>query len=169
MANTIAYQNPIYEESCSLKFSVYCSIVFYKWSSFDEMFPGLSIAYYKGLSEHVDFMASLGGSFAKYELRNKTQTSRSEKILLEADANLNMKLLTDNYRITPYITAGVGASLYGVHYGAYIPLGLGLQIKLGDDAFIVSGFQYRTGITDFTANHLNYSIGFAAPLGSKGN
>jgi hypothetical protein len=136
------------------------------WSSFKEMSPGLSVAYHKGLSDHVDFMASLGGAYVKYQLRNGKQVS-SERILIEADVNLNMKLLPDNFPVNPYVTAGVGASLYGVHYGAYIPLGLGLQFKLGEDAFLFSNFQYRTGITEFTNNHMNLSVGFGAPIGSK--
>lgn len=134
-------------------------------SKFTDMSPGLSVTYYKGVSNHVDFMASLGGSYSRYDFKNGT-SARSEKLLLEADANVNIKLLPDSYRVTPYLTAGVGASLYSVHYGAYIPLGLGIQFKLGEDAFIFSNMQYRTGITEFTANHLNYSLGFGAPIGS---
>jgi len=134
------------------------------FSKFTEMSPGLSISYYKGISSHVDFMASIGGSYTKYDFKNNT-SGRSDKLLIEADANLNYKLLPDSYRLTPYITTGVGASLYSVHYGAYIPLGLGLQVRLGEEAFLFSNLQYRVGISDFTANHLNYSIGFGAPLG----
>jgi hypothetical protein len=134
-------------------------------SKFTEMSPGLSVAYFNGISEHVDFMATFGGSFAKYDFKNG-RTSRSESILLELDANVNVKLLPDNYKVNPYFTAGVGTSLYGVHYGAYIPLGLGLQFRLGEDAFLFSNMQYRTGITEFAGNHLNFSFGFGAPLNS---
>ena len=135
-------------------------------SNFTDMAPGLSVSYYKGISDHVDFMASLGGSSAKYEFKNGRQ-NRAAKILLEADANVNLKLLSDRYKVTPYITAGVGASLYGVHYGAYIPMGLGLQFRLGEDEFLFTNAQYRNGITDYANNHLNFAIGFGAPLGSS--
>jgi hypothetical protein len=128
------------------------------------MYPGLSISYFNGISDQVDFMASLGGSFAKYDFKSG-QTNRAERLLLELDANVNVKLLPDNYKVTPYITAGVGTSVYGVHHGAYIPLGLGFQVRLGEGAFLFSNFQYRTGITEFTNNHFNYAIGFGAPLG----
>jgi hypothetical protein len=139
-----------------------------QWSNFSEMSPGLALAYHKGISSHVDFMASLGASYAKFTPKDR-MTNTTERLLLEADANVNVKLLPDNYAVTPFVTAGVGASLYGVHYGAYIPFGLGLQVRLGDDAFILTGLQYRTGITQFTGNHLNYSIGFSAPIGTRGN
>jgi hypothetical protein len=134
-----------------------------KLSSFTDMSPGVSISYYKGLSDHFDFMSTIGGSSPRYDFKNG-KANRSAKILLEADAAVNMKLLSDNYKVTPYLTLGVGASLYGVHYGAYIPMGLGIQFKLGEDAFLFTNLQYRNGITEFANNHLNYSLGFGAPL-----
>jgi hypothetical protein len=134
-----------------------------KLSSFTDMSPGVSISYYKGLSDHFDFMSTIGGSSPKYDFKNG-KTNRSAKLLLEADAAINMKLLPDNYKVTPYLTLGVGASLYGAHYGAYIPMGLGIQFKLGEDAFLFTNLQYRNGITEFANNHLNYSLGFGAPL-----
>jgi len=134
-----------------------------KLSKLNEMAPGVSISYFKGLSDHFDFMASIGGSSSRYDFKNGG-ANRSAKFLLEADANINMKLLPDTYMVTPYFTAGLGASLYGVHYGAYIPLGLGIQFNLGEDAFLFTNLQYRTGITEFANNHLNYSLGFGAPL-----
>lgn len=135
------------------------------FSKVTDMSPGLSVGYYKGMSDHVDFMASLGGSFTSYEYKNG-RSNKSDELLLEADANVNVKLLSDNYIVTPFITAGVGASKYGVHYGAYIPVGLGVQIKLGEEVFLFTNAQYRNGITDYTNNHLNFSLGFGAPLGS---
>ena len=134
-----------------------------KLSSFTDMSPGVSISYYKGLSDHFDFMSSIGGSSPRYDFKNG-KTNRSAKLLVEADAAVNMKLLSDNYKVTPYLTLGVGASLYGVHYGAYIPMGLGIQFRLGEDAFLFTNLQYRNGITDYANNHLNYSLGFGAPL-----
>jgi OOP family OmpA-OmpF porin len=135
------------------------------FSKVTDMSPGLSVGYYKGLSDHVDFMASLGGSFTSYEFKNG-RSNKSDALLLEADANLNVKLLSDNYIVNPYLTAGVGASKYGPHYGAYIPLGFGIQVKLGEEVFLFTNAQYRNGITDYTNNHLNFSLGFGAPLGS---
>jgi hypothetical protein len=137
------------------------------WSNLSEMQPGLAVSYYQGLTNNVDFMATLGGSFVDYATKTRPR-SGSEKFLVEADANLNMKLLSDHYVVTPYFSAGVGASKYGVHWGAYIPFGVGLQFKLSEESFLFTNFQYRVGITDNSANHFNYSIGFGAPLFGSG-
>lgn len=133
------------------------------WSNFSQMAPGLSINYLQGLNEHVDFMATLGGSFVDYTYENN-QREGSDKFLLEADANLNLKLLRDRYIVNPYFTAGVGVSKYSSYWGAYIPFGLGVQFKLSTETFLFTNFQYRTAITDKVSNHFSYSIGFAAPL-----
>jgi len=136
------------------------------WSKISEMSPGLSINYMQGLTDHIDFMASLGGSFADFNFKNveNASTPSSNRFLLEADANAVFKLLTDKYIVNPYLSAGVGASLYNASYGAYIPFGFGIQFKLSEESFLFTNAQYRLGITDKSSNHFNYSIGFAAPL-----
>lgn len=111
-------------------------------------------------------MATLGGSFVRYPFKNRT-TSTTEGFLLQADANVNLKLLEDNYIVNPYLTAGVGASLYQVYYGAYIPAGAGFSFRLHEDALMFTQVQYRIGITDNTANHFNFQLGFATPLRKK--
>ncbi len=135
-----------------------------KWAKFNEMAPGLSIQYMQGLTEHFDFVSSLGGSFADFNFKNQAGTNTTSTFLLELDANLIAKLLSDKYILSPFLSIGVGASNYKSSYGAYIPFGAGLQVKLSDESFIFTSGQYRVGITDKTANHFNYSIGFAAPL-----
>ena len=41
------------------------------WSKFSQMSPGLSVNYYQGLSNHLDFMASLGASMVDYTFKNR--------------------------------------------------------------------------------------------------
>jgi hypothetical protein len=37
-----------------------------QWAKPSEMTPGISVGYFEGLSEHVDFMTNLGGTFVDY-------------------------------------------------------------------------------------------------------
>ena len=37
-----------------------------QWTKIKDMSPGLSLHYYDGLTEQIDFMGSLGGSYVKY-------------------------------------------------------------------------------------------------------
>ena len=135
------------------------------WAQFSEMSYGLSVQYLQGITNHVDFSGTLGGSFVKYPFPNKPMAS-SDALLVELDAAVNLKLLTDKYTFVPYAVAGVGASMYmGSHFAAHIPVGMGFQINLGkQDAFLFTQGLYKMRVTSQSANHFSYSIGFAAPL-----
>ncbi|MDB5193606.1 MAG: OmpA family protein [Segetibacter sp.] len=137
-----------------------------EFSSLKEMSWGILINYSQGIFEHVDFVGTLGGSFVNYPFKNRTSSSK-DAFLLHADANVNVKLLNDSYILNPYATAGIGASLYQVYYGAYIPAGVGLQVRLSEESLLFTQAQYRFGITDNTADHFNFQLGFAIPLSLK--
>jgi OmpA-OmpF porin, OOP family len=136
-----------------------------QWATFSEMSYGLSVQYLEGLTDHVDFSGTLTGTFVKYPFPKKAM-STSDALLLELDAALNLKLLTDRYILVPYAVGGAGISMYqGRDFAAYVPLGMGFQLNLGKgDAFMFTQGLYKVGITNLAANHFSYSIGFAAPL-----
>jgi hypothetical protein len=135
------------------------------WAQFNEMSYGLSIQYLQGLTNHVDFSASLGGSFLKYPFPNKP-TAANDALLLELDATLNLKLLTDKYVLVPYANVGLGTSIYKMNtFAAHLPVGMGFQVNLGhSDAFFFTQANYKIAVSGPSANHFSYSIGFAAPL-----
>ncbi len=133
-----------------------------------DMIPGFGITYYEGLSDHFDFMSSLQGSFIKYPFRSGRGIGK-EWFHTQLDANVNMKLVTDDHFCVPYLTAGVGIFSHGgTYFGAYIPVGSGLQFNLGNqETFLFTQFQYRIAVTDNAAYHFNYSLGIGAPLNPK--
>ena len=134
-----------------------------QWSKVSEMGPGLAINYFQGITDFVDFSASFGASIVDYTFKNRLNLG-FDNFLIETDANINVKLLTDKYLVTPYLSAGAGISKYKSYWGAYIPFGFGLQFRLAENTFLNTQFQYRTGITSMTNNHFNYSIGFGTPI-----
>lgn len=138
------------------------------WAQFNEMAYGLSLQYMEGLTNHVDFSSSLSGSFLKYPFSNKA-TPSNDALLVDLDATLHLKLLTDKYCVVPYANVGVGVSAYKFStYAAYFPVGLGFQFNLGkQDAFFFTQADYKTAVTNSGTNHFTYSLGFSAPLTSK--
>ncbi|WP_153799116.1 OmpA family protein [Foetidibacter luteolus] len=134
------------------------------WSRIKDMDIGFGLEYLQGLTEHLDFSARLDATSLDY-LFNNMPGLGNDNMLLEGDANIKLKLLSDKYFLTPYLSAGAGVSRYTAYWAAYMPLGGGLQVSLGKgDAFLFSNFQYRIPVTENANYHFNYSFGFGAPL-----
>jgi|CXWL01.1.fsa_nt_gi outer membrane protein OmpA-like peptidoglycan-associated protein len=137
-----------------------------KFAKLRQMSPGLAINYFKGLTNHIDFAGSIGGSFVNYPMPSRAFAS--DNFLLEASAQMNLKLTTEKYWVQPYIIAGVGAHKYRSYYGAFMPLGLGLKVNFFDEAHLFIASTYRVPVTTETANyHLQHSIGIAGALSKK--
>lgn len=130
------------------------------------MNPGLSINYLSGLSNHVDFIATLGGSLGDFPIQNGASSGKSN-FLLESTAGLNLKLLTDHYIVVPFIDLGVGASKYKKSYAAFIPIGVGLQVNIANKVYLIVNSQYRVGITENASYHLYHSFGIASTISGK--
>jgi OmpA-OmpF porin, OOP family len=138
-----------------------------RWAKFAEMSPGLAVTYFKGLQKHVDFAATLAASFVNYPLPDKPAFA-SDGLLLEADASLNLKMFSEDYWFTPYLTVGAGGSQYKGRYGAFIPLGAGLKVNFFDEASLFVQTQYRIPVTYATTNyHLMYSVGVSGIIGKR--
>lgn len=136
-----------------------------EWSSFDRKRVGMAITYTEGLNEKLDFNARLGMSDVDYTLSNKPYASSTgSRTFFELDANLFMKLLSNDYVVSPFISLGAGASLWKGYYAAYIPTGLGLQVNLSNETFLIVQSQYRIPVTGNSANNLFFSIGVSSVL-----
>ena len=133
------------------------------WSKTSRMTAGLAASYLKGVSNHVDFIGTASASFLDYPLPDKG-TSGTIKFLLDVTAVANFKLVSDNYYFTPYVSLGGGVSKYGGYYGAFIPVGAGIQVNVFDEAFLLINSQYRIPVTENVAYHLYHSIGFAGNI-----
>jgi len=138
-----------------------------KIAQFKDMAPGISLNYWKGLNNHIDFAATLAGSFLKYPFKGRRPLTPSDnKLLLELDATANFKLLPDRYFVTPYLTAGAGVSQYDGYWGAYIPVGPGVQFNFSRNVFLQLQGQYRMGISENTNYHFYYGLGLLKRMGN---
>jgi OOP family OmpA-OmpF porin len=136
------------------------------WSKFKEMSPGLALTYFKGVKPYVDFAGTLAASFVNYPLRNNKAAGSSDALLLEGDVSGNFKMFDESYWVTPYVTAGIGASKYRGYYAAFVPLGLGFKVNLFDEAAVFIASQYRIPVSYETGNyHFIYSFGIAGVIG----
>lgn len=137
-----------------------------EWHKTKNMAAGIAVSYIQGLGQHLDFSGAISGSFLNYPVPNKAATYNTS-LLLEGVATANLKLLTDKYWFNPFITAGVGGSKYRGYFGAFIPVGVGLQISMWDNAFLIMNSQYRVPVTENVAYHFYHSLGIAGSLSKK--
>ena len=138
----------------------------HEWSQLSNLKAGIALSYIKGLTSHSDFNLTASGASIVYPIPNKPATG-NEKFLLEVAATVNLKLLTDKYVVVPYLDAGAGASLYSGYFGAFIPLGVGLQFNIFDEAFLLVDAQYRVKLSENASNHFYYGLGIAGSVFGK--
>ncbi len=136
------------------------------WQKGKNMTAGMAVSYEQGLSNKLDFVGTLSGTFVKYPINGKP-AALNTSLLLEGTAAVNLKLLTDNYFFNPFLTAGIGASKYRGYYAAFMPFGLGAQIRVADETFIVWNSQYRVPVTENASYHLYHSLGVVSSLHKK--
>lgn len=135
-----------------------------EYKQIKNMAAGLAITYLQGLSNNIDFEGGVSGSFVDYPVPNKVSSGQAN-LLLEAVGAANIKLTSDKYWVSPYISLGLGAAKYKGYYSAFVPAGLGLQVNLFDDAFVLLNTQYRMPLTENGAYHLYHSFGIAGNIG----
>lgn len=125
------------------------------------------LQYFKGLTQHLDLMVNLDFTKLKYPFYNSSNIAiaKNNEMYTAVDASLNYKLLTDENKLVPYISAGLGiASIKNSYYTAYAPVGLGIQIKAKQGSFINILSTYRAEASALTKTHYNHSISYSLPL-----
>ena len=126
-----------------------------QWSKFKDMSPGFALTYFKGMTPYADFAGTFSFSDA----------NKSAALLLEGDASVNLKLFDDSYWVSPYLSAGIGASKFKSYYAAILPLGIGLKINLFKEGGIFLGTQYRIPVSEAASYHFMYSFGISGIIG----
>ena len=136
------------------------------WAELNEMSPGLSITYFKGLHNHFDFAATLTGTFADDAKPNFT--NGGNWFLLQADAEVQFKFLPDKNMFTPYLLGGIGVGKFKNYYSAFMPVGAGFKINFFDEAAFFVQTKYNMPVTNATLNrHFVYGLGIAGIIGRK--
>lgn len=134
------------------------------WTKLNRMKTGVAVSYLSSLGENFDVNGRLGFTFVEGSSFRNRPKSNQAKAYLESDASISMKLLSDDYFISPFLTLGAGMAMSDIYFAAYIPTGAGLQVNLFDKSFILLQTQYRVPATSNSAHHLFHSVGFFSKL-----
>jgi OOP family OmpA-OmpF porin len=141
----------------------------HKLSSFGRsMKPGLSLHFQNNLSSRFDYSIMLAGSFLEFPGNKNVNVSADKKqLLLENDLTLRARLLRSPALFNPYAQAGAGWSQYNNRYGLYVPVGLGVQVNVSQELFLLVNSQYRFAVTASQKPHFFHSIGIAGAISRK--
>ncbi|RYZ28489.1 MAG: hypothetical protein EOO10_09375 [Chitinophagaceae bacterium] len=133
-----------------------------KFAKLSEMGHGFGIHYIQSTLPNIDVVASFSGSFVEFSLPGKNNSSN--RFLAELDVTGNFKMF-ENAVVNPYLIAGVGASKYTNVFGAFIPVGGGINFDIVGEAKLFTQFQYRLPVTtDASKHHFQISFGIAGNL-----
>ena len=127
---------------------------------------GLSIGYLRGINNHVDLSINASGCFIDYPIPDR-QLLGENNLLLQFSAMANLKLNTDRYWFTPFISGGTGVSKYKNYHGIILPAGLGFQFNYKQEIFVLLQSNYSFALTNNVNDYLIYSVGLAGNLKAR--
>ena len=131
-----------------------------------KMPAGMGGIYANGLTPHFDFFSGIYGSLLDYPF-SAYPALGSDHFLLEGDAQIHYKLLTDKHIVAPYLSTGLGMSLYADNFGFYYPIGCGLQFKACPNTFILMDVSHHSRLSDYTNNNFQYGITVISSIKAK--
>ena len=135
--------------------------------------PMVKLSYWFSPTSNFDIVTSLSLANLQYPtsssdsafvhtFKYNTPGQRQERFLGELDLRFTYNILSrDKWIVSPYITAGINASYHNIFFGADIPLGAGLNVRLtkSRDIFLNLESMYKVAATSHDVNHLQHSVG----------
>jgi len=132
----------------------------------DEKSPGIGLHYFKGLKKHIDFAGSFNAAYLNQPLPDNPDPT--DRYMFQVEATAQFKLVSDKYWFQPFLSGGFGAQKYYIYYGAYVPLGVGLNINFFNEGRLFINSTYRVPITTGTVNyHFMHAFGIAGRITKK--
>jgi outer membrane protein OmpA-like peptidoglycan-associated protein len=156
------FQTPFNINTNSLSFVLKNNI----WNKPPKMQGGFGLDFTQGLTKKIDLNGNLNTSWVNYLLPGNIPFG-SNNLLLDLNVGANLKLLTDQHIVVPYLSVKAGFSKYKNLSGVNIIPGVGLQINAFKEAFINTSFEYRAPLGNNLSPQLFYSIGISTNISKK--
>ena len=136
------------------------------WNKAQNMQGGFGVDYIQGLNKNLDFIGTLNGSWVDYLLPGNTLYG-SSNFMLDLNAGVHIKMLSDNHIFSPFLIAKGAYSSYQNIHGFSLAPGAGIQVNMFKEIFVLATVEYRAAISHSLSNQLYYSIGIATNIGKK--
>ncbi len=124
---------------------------------------GIEIGYLRNLNKFLNL--NVPAKVRSVTLPNDAGNFSSREVAAGLDAILQLQYFEAKNWINPYLMAGVGGEyISGNDANFALPLGVGLNIRLGQQFYVQLQSEYRLGFTD-NRDNLIHGIGFMVPFG----
>ena len=146
------------------------------WEKLSNSTKSIGVQYFKGVTPKMDFMVNLDLASLSYPfyasslIKNAIGTASgatTKGFYAAADAGLNFKMLSDDHKVVPYLSASIGVGKFRSNYMAYAPVGAGIQIKANHGSFINILSTFRAEMSALTKTHFNHGVSYSMPLKLK--
>jgi outer membrane protein OmpA-like peptidoglycan-associated protein len=153
----------------------------YRWTWSNYQFPltdehdwndysaaGVEFAYVRHLNNYLNLAIPFKMGKVWLPL-NDQGTQRDNSLVMSLDALLHLKFLKSDKFLVPYLLAGAGVMTEVDNdwkFNPEVPLGLGLNLRLGPNFYLSGEAQYRLDFSDYR-NHLQPAVGLLFGLGGS--
>ena len=146
------------------------------WEKLSNSTKSIGVQYFKGINPKIDFMVNLDLASLSYPfyasslIKNAIGTASgatTKGFYAAADAGLNFKMLSDDHKVVPYLSASIGVGKFRSNYMAYAPVGAGIQIKANNGSFVNILSTFRAEMSALTKTHFNHGVSYSMPLKLK--
>ena len=163
--SSIDAQNPLHKNGISFKalFMDYQSQNDGDIASLKEYHPGFEIGLHRNLAENLNINIPIKVG----DVQSHNGIEGFHKLVFGADVKLQYQYFKPENRFIPYALAGIGGTAEDDgEFNIQAPIGLGLNIKIAENAFINLQSEYRIAFMDDRTN-LHHGIGFVYLLKKK--
>jgi len=137
-----------------------------KWGQYASTTKSLGVNYTSQYTDQVDIFANVDLGITRTPLYAPNAYTRSnEDLMTSFESGLNYKMFKGDYLVNPYLTAGLGIRSFAFRdFGAYAPVGLGLQIRSCKGSTLNITTTYSTKMSKSFVPTYNYGISYSLPL-----
>ena len=134
-----------------------------KWGQYQSTTKSFGVNYTSQLTDQVDLYSNVDMAVTRKPLfAANAITVSNENLLTSVESGVNIKMLKGDYRVNPYVSAGLGIRTFAFRdYSAYAPVGLGLQIKTFKGSNLNITTTYSTKMSKSFVPSYNYGVSYS--------
>jgi OOP family OmpA-OmpF porin len=133
------------------------------WGQYASTTKSIGVNHTTQYTDQIDMYSNLDIAVARSPLYAPNAFKRSnENLLTSVEAGFNYKMFKGDYRVNPYVSAGLGVRSFAFrNFSAYAPVGLGLQIKTCKGSNLNITTTYSTKMSKSFVPNYNYGVSYS--------